>query len=90
MFKLIATVLGIGYVKGGGTVAAVACCALGGGAGEQLRPATRVLLRARVMKLHRCLAATGLLFTAQHSLLQGWALEFKTGAPTTFCRKVNA
>ena len=26
MFKLIATVLGIGYVKGGGTVAAVACC----------------------------------------------------------------
>jgi len=26
MFKLIATGLGIGYVKGGGTVAAVACC----------------------------------------------------------------
>ncbi len=26
MFKLIATVLGIGYAKGGGTVAAVACC----------------------------------------------------------------
>ena len=26
MFKLIATVLGIGYVKGGGTVAAMACC----------------------------------------------------------------
>ncbi len=26
MFKLIASVLGIGYVKGGGTVAAVACC----------------------------------------------------------------
>ena len=26
MFKLIATVLGIGYVKGGGTIAAVACC----------------------------------------------------------------
>ena len=26
MFKLIAAVLGIGYVKGGGTVAAVACC----------------------------------------------------------------
>lgn len=28
MFKLIATVLGIGYVKGGGTVAAVTCCLL--------------------------------------------------------------
>jgi len=28
MYKLIATVLGIGYVKGGGTVAAVACCLL--------------------------------------------------------------
>jgi len=26
MFKLLATVLGIGYAKGGGTVAAVACC----------------------------------------------------------------
>jgi phosphatidylglycerophosphatase A len=26
MLKLIATVLGIGYVKGGGTIAAVACC----------------------------------------------------------------
>ncbi|MGI4738044.1 MAG: phosphatidylglycerophosphatase A family protein [Janthinobacterium lividum] len=26
MVKLIASVLGIGYVKGGGTVAAVACC----------------------------------------------------------------
>ncbi|MCC2548586.1 phosphatidylglycerophosphatase A [Hymenobacter sp. BT175] len=26
MFKLIASILGIGYVKGGGTVAAVACC----------------------------------------------------------------
>jgi phosphatidylglycerophosphatase A len=26
MFKLIASVLGIGYVKGGGTVAAVVCC----------------------------------------------------------------
>lgn len=26
MFKLLASVLGIGYVKGGGTVAAVACC----------------------------------------------------------------
>ena len=26
MFKLVATGLGIGYIKGGGTVAAVACC----------------------------------------------------------------
>ncbi|WP_210522102.1 phosphatidylglycerophosphatase A family protein [Hymenobacter terricola] len=26
MYKLIASVLGIGYVKGGGTVAAVVCC----------------------------------------------------------------
>ena len=28
MYKAIASVLGIGYVKGGGTVAAVACCLL--------------------------------------------------------------
>ncbi|MGI4744354.1 MAG: phosphatidylglycerophosphatase A family protein [Janthinobacterium lividum] len=44
MFKLIATSLGIGYIKGGGTVAAVACClalylAQAGGATWQPWPA---------------------------------------------------
>jgi phosphatidylglycerophosphatase A len=54
MFKLIATVLGIGYVKGGGTVAAVACCALlylarPGGALLHLGPA--LLLTAGLLAL---------------------------------------
>jgi phosphatidylglycerophosphatase A len=54
MFKLIATVLGIGYVKGGGTVAAVACCALlylvrSGGALLHLGPAS--LLTAGLLAL---------------------------------------
>ena len=44
MFKLIASVGGIGYVKGGGTVAAVVCClalylACAGGWNWQLGPA---------------------------------------------------
>ena len=54
MFKLIATVLGIGYVKGGGTVAAVVCCALlylarPGGALLDLGPA--LLLTAGLLAL---------------------------------------
>jgi phosphatidylglycerophosphatase A len=54
MFKLIATVLGIGYVKGGGTVAAVVCCALlylvrPGGALLHLGPAS--LLTAGLLAL---------------------------------------
>lgn len=54
MFKLIATVLGIGYVKGGGTVAAVACCILlylarPGGALLHLGPA--LLLTAALLAL---------------------------------------
>ena len=54
MFKLIASVLGIGYVKGGGTVAAVVCCALlylarPGGALLDLGPA--LLLTAGLLAL---------------------------------------
>lgn len=54
MFKLIATVLGIGYVKGGGTVAAVACCLVlyltqAGGAPLGVGPAALLTLALLVL-----------------------------------------
>lgn len=54
MFKLIATGLGIGYVKGGGTVAAVACCLvlyLACAGGPALRPWPAGLLTAGLLAL---------------------------------------
>lgn len=54
MFKLIATVLGIGYVKGGGTVAAGACCLLlylARPGGVLLHPGPAALLTAGLLGL---------------------------------------
>jgi phosphatidylglycerophosphatase A len=54
MFKAIASVLGIGYLKGGGTVAAVACCLalyLARAEGMLLRPGPAGLLTAGLLAL---------------------------------------
>lgn len=67
MYKLIATVLGIGYVKGGGTVAAVACCLVlyftqAGGASLPVGPAgllTLALLALGTLAAQRVEGAWG-------------------------------
>ena len=54
MFKAIATVLGIGYLKGGGTVAAAACCLglyLAQARGAALPPGPAGLLAAGLLAL---------------------------------------
>jgi phosphatidylglycerophosphatase A len=54
MYKLIATSLGIGYIKGGGTVAAVACCLvlyLSRAGGATFRPWPASLLTVGLLSL---------------------------------------
>ncbi|MFD1467111.1 phosphatidylglycerophosphatase A [Hymenobacter caeli] len=54
MFKAIASVLGVGHLKGGGTVAAAACCLglyLARGRGPTTRPGPAGLLTAGLLAL---------------------------------------